>query len=780
MSDIQPVGFHARDIMFLESKTLKELQDLARKYGLTPVTGLKKQELVSRLRKLIESQAQTLLDFNLSNETPAKKKATGSTLSAKAPKVKAAATTVFSTADVFPDFDGQGNLVKPRKGRTQIAKEKSQEIVNPFPEFQEELLDETSKVESKKPLKSPVRKRAEVAKPTVQDVKKRSPRQAKSDQPENESAKIISEDVSPVVNSTVSGRGRRPESVEKQARRQDQQPQEQLVRQHQARRQDQQPQEQPARQQQARRQDQQPQDQPARQQQARRQDQQPQDQPARQQQARRQDQQPQEQPARQQQARRQDQQPQEQPARQQQARRQDQQPQEQPARQQQARRQDQQPQEQPLQQGNRPSDQTNSEKAHADFRDATSSGGRHDQRQKKQMVHDALPESDAPTLLERVREIEPKLGGYLINEGTLEILPDGYGFLRSVNYNYAASPDDIYVSPSQIKRFCLKQGDTVVGIIRPPKVGERYFALLRVEGINGNVPNNVDARPEFDELLPVYPDQRYKLENDFSNYTTRIIDLFSPIGKGQRGLIVAQPKTGKTTILRNIANAVSYNYPDTKIIILLIDERPEEVTEMERTVVNAEVLASTFDQKPENHKGLAEIVFEKAKRLVESGHDVLLLMDSITRLARAYNICASNNGRTMSGGIDSEALKIPRQLFSSARNIEKGGSLTIMATALVDTGSRMDDVIFEEFKGTGNMEIVLDRRISNSRIFPAIDVFKSGTRKEELFVADEEREKVVLLRRYLTTMNPMEAIEFVLDKMKGTRNNREFLISMNQ
>lgn len=416
---------------------------------------------------------------------------------------------------------------------------------------------------------------------------------------------------------------------------------------------------------------------------------------------------------------------------------------------------------------------------HADFRDATTPGGRKDNRGKKHLVHDVLPESDAPTLLERIAEIEPKLGGYLINEGTLEILPDGYGFLRSVNYNLAASPDDIYVSPSQIKRFCLKQGDTVVGIIRPPKVGERYFALLRVEGVNGKIPVNMDSRVDFEDLLPVYPDSRYHLEYDFSNYTTRIIDLFAPIGKGQRGLIVAQPKTGKTTILREIANAVSANSPETKIIILLIDERPEEVTEMERTVKNAEVVASTFDMKPENHKGLAEIVFEKAKRLVESGHDVLLLMDSITRLARAYNI-ASSSGRTMSGGVDSEALKIPRQLFSSARNIENGGSLTIIATALVDTGSRMDDVIFEEFKGTGNMEIVLDRRIADRRIYPAIDIYKSGTRKEELFVKAEEREKVVLLRRYLVSMNPMEAIEFVQDKMKGTRNNREFLISMNQ
>lgn len=398
---------------------------------------------------------------------------------------------------------------------------------------------------------------------------------------------------------------------------------------------------------------------------------------------------------------------------------------------------------------------------------------------KKKNVHDALPESSADTLEERLREIEPKLGGYLINEGTLEILPDGYGFLRSANYHYSASPDDIYVSPSQIKRFCLKQGDSVIGVIRPPKIGERYFALLRVDGVNGRIPSNMDSRKDFDELLPIYPDSRYVLEYEPAQYTTRLIDLFTPIGKGQRGMIVAQPKTGKTTILRNIANAVSVNNPDTRIIILLIDERPEEVTEMERNVISAEVVASTFDQKPENHIGLAEIVYEKAKRMVESGHDVLVLMDSLTRLGRAYNIC-SNTGRTMSGGVDAEALKKPRKLFSSARNIEDGGSLTIVATALVDTGSRMDDVIFEEFKGTGNMELVLDRRLSERRIFPSIDIFKSGTRREDLLVEESEREKVVLLRRYLTTMTSQEAMEFLLDKMKGTRNNKEFLLSMNQ
>jgi transcription termination factor Rho len=399
---------------------------------------------------------------------------------------------------------------------------------------------------------------------------------------------------------------------------------------------------------------------------------------------------------------------------------------------------------------------------------------------KRRQEHDQLPESNAETLQERIAELEPQLGPFLFNEGTLEILPDGYGFLRSVNYNYKASPDDIYVSPSQIKRFRLKQGDCVIGIIRPPKVGERYFALLRVEGVNGRIPRDMDNRQDFDDMLPIHPDNRFVMEFTPSDYSTRFIDLFAPVGKGTRGLIVAQPKTGKTTLLRGIANAVATNHPKAKILILLIDERPEEVTEMERSVRGAEVTASTFDEKPENHIALAELVFEKAKRLVESGHDVILLLDSITRLARAYNVTASNKGRTMTGGVDSEALKKPRQLFSSARNIENGGSLTILATALVDTGSRMDDVIFEEFKGTGNMEIVLDRRISDRRMYPAIDIFRSGTRREELLVAEEEREKVVLLRRYLTNMNAFEAMEFLLKQIKGTKTNEEFLISMNK
>jgi transcription termination factor Rho len=398
----------------------------------------------------------------------------------------------------------------------------------------------------------------------------------------------------------------------------------------------------------------------------------------------------------------------------------------------------------------------------------------------KKHVSNVLPESDAPSLMQRLREIEPQLGPFLINEGTLEILPDGYGFLRSVNYNYKASPDDIYVSPSQIKRFRLRQGDSVIGIIRPPKVGERYFALLRVEGVNGRIPTDMDDRGDFEELMPIYPEERFRLENKSSEYTTRMIDLFAPIGKGQRGLIVAQPKAGKTTILRDIANAVSINNPETRIIILLVDERPEEVTEMQRSVHQAEVVASTFDEKPENHIGLSEIVFEKAKRMVESGHDVLLMLDSITRLARAYNVAGKGSGRTMTGGVDAEALKEPRQMFSSARNIENGGSLTIIATALVDTGSRMDDVIFEEFKGTGNMELVLDRRLAERRIYPAIDIFKSGTRREELIVDDSEREKVVLLRRFLANYSPYEAMEFLLEKIKGTKDNEQFLISMNK
>lgn len=399
------------------------------------------------------------------------------------------------------------------------------------------------------------------------------------------------------------------------------------------------------------------------------------------------------------------------------------------------------------------------------------------QEDRRIQILPALKESPVEKLL---TEIEGELGSNIVVEGTLEILPDGYGFLRSQNYNYAASPDDVYVSHSQVDKFRLRQGDCIIGVVRPPKKGERYYAMLRIAALNGLLIDDAMQRPFFEDMLPIYPDQRFKLEHNPAEITTRAIDLFSPLGKGQRGLIVAQPKTGKTTILRQIANAVAINNPETKIVMLLVDERPEEVTEMERTVHSAEVVASTFDERPENHVGLSEIVFEKCKRLMECGHDVLLLMDSITRLGRAYNIVMGNSGRTMTGGIDSGALKIPRQLFSSARNIENGGSLTIIATALVETGSRMDDVIFEEFKGTGNMEIVLDRRLSDRRIFPAIDVFRSGTRKEDLIVPTEEREKVILLRRHLAQMNSFEAMNFLKDKMRGTKNNMEFLVSMNQ
>jgi transcription termination factor Rho len=391
-----------------------------------------------------------------------------------------------------------------------------------------------------------------------------------------------------------------------------------------------------------------------------------------------------------------------------------------------------------------------------------------------------IPESTEMDLTKRVAELTPQIGSLFFAEGVLEIQPERFGLVRSLNYYYQPSLDDFYVAPALINRYKLRQGDTVVGICRAPKVGERYFGMVKIEGINGMVPTLNDFRKNFEDLLPIYPDHRIKLEHARQEMVTRMIDLFAPIGRGQRGMIVAQPKTGKTTILRRIANAVSINHPEMKTLILLVDERPEEVTEMERTAPKAEVIASTFDMKPEMHVALAELVFEKAKRLVEAGHHVLVLLDSLTRLARAYNVCAGNGGRTMTGGIDAQALKKPRQLFSSARNIEGGGSLTIIATALVDTGSRMDDVIFEEFKGTGNNEIVLDRRLANNRIFPAIDIFRSGTRREDLFVKEEEREKVALLRRFVAAMSPVEAVEFLLDKMKGTRDNMDFLLSMNR
>ncbi|MFB2119931.1 transcription termination factor Rho [Parapedobacter sp. 2B3] len=366
----------------------------------------------------------------------------------------------------------------------------------------------------------------------------------------------------------------------------------------------------------------------------------------------------------------------------------------------------------------------------------------------------------------------------IVNEGVLEIMPDGYGFLRSSDYNYLTSPDDIYVSQSQIKLFGLKTGDTVRGSIRPPKEGEKYFPLVRVEAINGQNPAEVRDRVPFDFLTPLFPTERLKLFTGPGNYSTRIMDLFTPIGKGQRGLIVAQPKTGKTMLLKDVANAIAKNHPEVYLIILLIDERPEEVTDMARSV-RAEVVSSTFDEPADRHVKIANIVLEKAKRMVECGHDVVILLDSITRLARAYNTVAPASGKILSGGVDANALHKPKRFFGAARNIEHGGSLTILATALIDTGSKMDEVIFEEFKGTGNMELQLDRKLSNKRVFPAIDLIASSTRRDDLLNDRETLQRIWVLRNHLADMNSMEAMEFLLSQMRGTKSNEEFLISMN-
>jgi len=366
----------------------------------------------------------------------------------------------------------------------------------------------------------------------------------------------------------------------------------------------------------------------------------------------------------------------------------------------------------------------------------------------------------------------------IVNEGVLEIMPDGYGFLRSSDYNYLTSPDDIYVSQSQIKLFGLKTGDTVRGSIRPPKEGEKYFPLVRVEAINGRVPAEVRDRVPFDHLTPLFPSEKLSLFTDAGNYSTRIMDLFSPIGKGQRGLIVAQPKTGKTMLLKDVANAIAKNHPEVYLIILLIDERPEEVTDMARSV-RAEVVSSTFDEPAERHVKIANIVLEKAKRMVECGHDVVILLDSITRLARAYNTVAPASGKILSGGVDANALHKPKRFFGAARNIEDGGSLTIIATALTETGSKMDEVIFEEFKGTGNMELQLDRKLSNKRIFPAIDITASSTRRDDLLLDRETLQRIWILRNHLADMNSQEAMEFLQSQIRGTKTNEEFLVSMN-
>jgi transcription termination factor Rho len=368
--------------------------------------------------------------------------------------------------------------------------------------------------------------------------------------------------------------------------------------------------------------------------------------------------------------------------------------------------------------------------------------------------------------------------GAVTNEGVLEIMQDGYGFLRSSDYNYLASPDDIYVSPSQIKLFGLKTGDTVRGQIRPPKEGEKYFALLRVETVNGKTTEEIRDRVAFEYLTPLFPEEKISLSTTHDNMSTRILDLFAPIGKGQRGMIVAQPKTGKTVLLKQIANAIAENHPECYLIVLLIDERPEEVTDMARSV-KAEVIASTFDEQAERHVKVASIVLEKAKRMVECGHDVVILLDSITRLARAYNTVVPSSGKILSGGVDANALHKPKRFFGAARNVENGGSLTIIDTALIDTGSKMDEVIFEEFKGTGNMELQLDRKLSNKRMYLAIDVPASGTRREDLLMKEEELQRVWILRKFMSDMNSIEAMDFLLSKMKGTRNNQEFLVSMN-
>ena len=367
--------------------------------------------------------------------------------------------------------------------------------------------------------------------------------------------------------------------------------------------------------------------------------------------------------------------------------------------------------------------------------------------------------------------------GQIFSDGVLEILPDGYGFLRSQDYNYMPGPDDVYISPSQIKRFNLKTGVTVAGQIRPPKDNEWFFALLKVQSVNGESPEKAKEVLRFDNLTPLYPTEMIDLEAEPNAYSMRIMNLLTPIGKGQRGLIVAQPKTGKTMLLQKMANSITRNHPEIKLIVLLIDERPEEVTDMQRSV-DAEVISSTFDEPPERHVQVAEMVLEKSRRLVEYGTDVVILLDSLTRLARAHNTVVPHSGKILSGGVDSNALHRPKRFFGAARNVEGGGSLTIMATALIDTGSRMDDVIFEEFKGTGNMELVLDRRLSDRRIYPSIDLNRSGTRKEELLFSKEELSRVWILRKYLNDLSSVEGMEFLLTRLKRTKNNKEFLASM--
>src|SRR6516164_828486 len=380
-------------------------------------------------------------------------------------------------------------------------------------------------------------------------------------------------------------------------------------------------------------------------------------------------------------------------------------------------------------------------------------------------------------LIFKILQGQAERDGLIFAEGVLEVLPDGFGFLRAPDYNYLPGPDDIYVSPSQIRRFDLRTGDTISGQVRPPKDTERYFALLKVEAINFETPEQAREKIYFDNLTPLYPMERLRLEHDSENLTTRVMDLLCPIGKGQRGMIVAAPRTGKTMMLQSIAHAIATNHPEVYLIVLLIDERPEEVTDMQRSV-KGEVISSTFDEPPQRHVQVADMVIEKAKRLVEHKRDVVILLDSITRFARAHNAVIPSSGKVLSGGLDANALQRPRRFFAAARNVEEGGSLTIMATALIDTGSRMDDVIFEEFKGTGNMEIHLDRKLTDKRVFPSIELQKSGTRKEELLIPREDLNRIWVLRKVLGPLSPVEAMELLLDKMSKTKNNAEFLSSM--
>lgn len=382
-----------------------------------------------------------------------------------------------------------------------------------------------------------------------------------------------------------------------------------------------------------------------------------------------------------------------------------------------------------------------------------------------------------PALIAQILEARAKEAGVIMGQGVLEILPDGFGFLRSPVYNYLPGPDDIYVSPSQIKKFALRKGDTVSGQVRPPKDQERFFALLQVKNVNSEPVERLRNRPLFDNLTPLYPLKRVRLETKREDLNTRVLDLTAPVGMGQRGVIVAPPRTGKTIFLQKMSNAITTNYPEAVLIVLLIDERPEEVTDMQRSV-KGEVISSTFDEPADRHVQVAEMVIEKSKRLVEMGKDVIILLDSITRLARAYNTITPSSGRVLSGGIDSNALQRPKRFFGAARNIEEGGSLTILATALVETGSRMDDVIFEEFKGTGNMEVYLDRKLADRRVFPAIDITRSGTRKEELLLTQDELNKIWILRKVLASLNPVEAMELLLEKLGATKSNKDFLKSM--